>query len=69
VLSILSDAHEAEDAPKTVFIKAMSVIHSYEPRQAPLTAWLLRVPRNVTLDSLWRRRPVPLGRRHREPAC
>jgi RNA polymerase sigma-70 factor (ECF subfamily) len=59
VLSILRDDYEAEDAIQTVFIKLMSVIHKYEPRQAPLTAWILRVARNVTLDSLRQRRPVP----------
>jgi RNA polymerase sigma-70 factor (ECF subfamily) len=59
VLSILRDAHEAEDATQTVFIKLMSVIHKYEPRQAPFTAWLLRVARNVAIDSLRQRRPVP----------
>ena len=59
VLSILRDDHEAEDVTQTVFIKLMSVIHKYEPRQAPFTAWLLRVARNVAIDSLRQRRPVP----------
>jgi RNA polymerase sigma factor (sigma-70 family) len=59
VLSILRDAHEAEDATQTVFIKLISVIHKYEPRQAPFTSWLFRVARNVAIDSLRQRRPVP----------
>ena len=59
VLSILRDAHEAEDATQAVFMKLMSVIHKYEPRQAPFTAWILRVARNVAIDSLRQRRPVP----------
>ena len=59
VLSILRDDHEAEDVTQTVFIKLMSVIHKYEPREAPFTAWLLRVARNVAIDSLRQRRPVP----------
>jgi RNA polymerase sigma-70 factor, ECF subfamily len=59
VLSILRDAHEAEDVTQTVFIKLMSVIHKYEPRQVPFTAWILKVARNVAVDSLRQRRPVP----------
>jgi RNA polymerase sigma-70 factor, ECF subfamily len=59
VLSILRDAHEAEDATQAVFMKLMSVIHKYEPRQVPFTAWILRVARNVAIDSLRQRRPVP----------
>ena len=59
VLSILRDAHEAEDATQAVFMKLMSVIHKYEPRQVPFTAWILKVARNVAIDSLRQRRPVP----------
>ena len=59
VLSILRDAHEAEDATQTVFLKLISVIHKYEPRHVPFTAWILTVARNVALDSLRQRRPVP----------
>ena len=59
VLSILRDAHEAEDVTQTVFIKLMSVIHKYEPREVPFTSWILRVARNVAIDSLRQRRPVP----------
>jgi RNA polymerase sigma-70 factor, ECF subfamily len=59
VLSILRDAHEAEDVTQAVFMKLMSVIHKYEPRQVPFTAWILRVARNVAIDSLRQRRPVP----------
>ena len=59
VLSILRDAHEAEDVTQTVFMKLISAIHRYEPREVPFTAWILKVARNVALDSLRQRRPVP----------
>ena len=59
VLSILRDAHEAEDVTQTVFIKLISVIDKYEPREVPFFAWILKVARNVALDSLRQRRPVP----------
>ena len=59
VLSIVRDAHEAEDVTQTVFMKLISAIHKYEPRQVPFTAWILRVAHNVAIDSLRQRRPVP----------
>jgi RNA polymerase sigma-70 factor, ECF subfamily len=59
VMSIVRDAHEAEDVTQTVFMKLISVIHKYEPRQVPFTAWILRVAHNVAIDSLRQRRTVP----------
>jgi RNA polymerase sigma-70 factor (ECF subfamily) len=59
VLSILRDPYEAEDATQHVFMKLISVIHKYEPRQVPFTSWILRVAHNVAVDSLRQRRPVP----------
>ena len=59
VLSILRDPHDAEDVTQTVFVKLISVIHKYEPRDVPFFAWILKVARNVALDSLRQRRQVP----------
>lgn len=59
VLSIVRDAHEAEDLTQSVFVKLISAIDRYEPRQVPFTAWILRVAHNVAIDSLRQRRPVP----------
>jgi RNA polymerase sigma-70 factor (ECF subfamily) len=58
VLSLVRDAHEAEDVTQTVFLKLISAIHKYEPREVPFTAWILRVAHNVAMDSLRQRRPV-----------
>jgi len=57
VLSILRDQHEAEDVTQHVFMKLISVIPKYEPRQVPFTSWILRVARNVAVDHLRQRRP------------
>jgi RNA polymerase sigma-70 factor, ECF subfamily len=59
VLSILRDEHEAEDVTQHVFLKLLSVIQRYEPRDVPFTAWILRVARNVAVDHLRQRRPIP----------
>jgi RNA polymerase sigma-70 factor, ECF subfamily len=59
VLSFVRDQHEAEDITQHVFLKLMSVIHKYRPREVPFTSWLLRVARNVALDHMRRRRSLP----------
>jgi RNA polymerase sigma-70 factor, ECF subfamily len=59
VLSFVRDQHEAEDVTQHVFLKLMSVIHKYQPREVPFTSWLLRVARNAALDHLRRRRMIP----------
>jgi RNA polymerase sigma-70 factor, ECF subfamily len=59
VLSILRDAHDAEDATQHVFLKLISVIGKYEPRSVPFTAWVIRVARNVAVDYERQRRLVP----------
>ena len=59
VLSFVRDPHEAEDVTQHVFLKLMSVIHKYQPREVPFTSWLLRVARNVALDHLRQRRMIP----------
>ena len=58
VLSVVRDQHDAEDITQHVFLKLMSVIHKYRPREVPFTSWLLRVARNVALDHMRRRRTV-----------
>src|ERR1700733_14877596 len=58
VLSLVRDAHEAEDVTQTVFLKLISVIDKYEPRQVPFTAWILPVAHNVAMDSFRKRRPL-----------
>jgi RNA polymerase sigma-70 factor (ECF subfamily) len=59
VLSIVREPHEAEDCTQQVFMKLISVIHKYEPRAVPFTAWILRVSRNIAIDHLRQRRAVP----------
>jgi DNA-directed RNA polymerase specialized sigma24 family protein len=43
VKSIVRDHHEAEDITQSLFVKLMSAIQGYEPRNVPLAAWLRRV--------------------------
>ncbi len=59
VSRIVRDEHEAEDITQHVFAKLMTVLPKYEQREVPFTAWILRVARNLALDHLRQRRPVP----------
>jgi RNA polymerase sigma-70 factor (ECF subfamily) len=59
VLSFVRDEHEAEDVTQHVFMKLMRVIGKYEAREVPFTSWILRVARNVAVDHLRQRRPIP----------
>ena len=59
VLSIVHDQHEAEDVTQSVFLKLMSVLHHYEPRQVPFAAWIIRVARNAAYDHVRDRRSIP----------
>ena len=59
VLSILRDPNEAEDVTQHVFLKLISVIGKYQPREVPFTSWILRVARNVAIDHQRQRRPIP----------
>jgi RNA polymerase sigma-70 factor, ECF subfamily len=61
VRSIVHDEHAAEDITQQVFTKLIGVIGSYEERDVPFFAWILRVSRNVAVDHLRRRqRAIPV---------
>jgi RNA polymerase sigma-70 factor (ECF subfamily) len=59
VSSIVRDEYEAEDVTQHLFAKLMTALHKYEPRETPFSAWILRVARNVAVDHMRQRRPVP----------
>ena len=60
VNSIVRDHHEAEDVTQHVFAKLLRVIGSYQEREVPFLAWMLRVARNAAVDHLRQRRLVPV---------
>jgi RNA polymerase sigma-70 factor, ECF subfamily len=60
VRSIVRDTHEAEDVTQQVFAKLFHVIGSYEERNVPFFAWIVRVARNVAIDHVRQQRMVPV---------
>jgi RNA polymerase sigma-70 factor (ECF subfamily) len=67
VRSIVHDEYEAEDVTQHVFTKLMTALPKYEQRDVPFAGWILRVARNVALDHIRKRRPIPCDD-IREPA-
>jgi len=59
--SIVRDTHDAEDVAQQVFAKLFAVIGSYEQREVPFLAWMMRVTRNAAVDQLRRRRAIPVA--------
>ena len=59
VRSIVRDEHDAEDVTQNVFAKLLSAIVTYEEREVPFSAWILRIARNAALDWLRQRRATP----------
>ncbi len=59
IRSIVKDDKEAEDLTQHVFLKLITAIGKYDDRGIPFSGWLLRLARNVALDHLRRRRPIP----------
>jgi RNA polymerase sigma-70 factor (ECF subfamily) len=59
VNSFVQDHHEAEDIVQNVFAKLITAISSYEQKDVPFKAWILRVARNAALDHLRTRRAIP----------
>ncbi len=59
VRSIVRDEREAEDLTQHVFMKLVTVIVKYDDHGVPFSGWLLRLARNVALDHLRRRQPIP----------
>src|SRR4051794_18951705 len=59
-LSILGDAHAAEDIAQETFVRAWRHASSYDARRGQVSSWLLTIARNLALDRarLTRARPV-----------
>ena len=64
VLRIVGDEHDAQDVTQLVFVKLIGSVSRYEERRGDLSVWILRIARNLAIDQLRRRRPVPAGDRH-----
>jgi RNA polymerase sigma-70 factor (ECF subfamily) len=55
-LAILRDPVLAEDVAQEAFLRAWKHGPTYDPRRGTVTAWLLRITRNLAIDTLRLRR-------------
>jgi RNA polymerase sigma factor (sigma-70 family) len=59
-VTLLHDAALAEDVAQEAFIRAWRHAGAYDPRRGTVAAWLMRITRNLAIDSLRLRRPQPI---------
>jgi len=59
VASIVNDQHEAEDITQMIFARLPRALRTYQEREVPFTAWILRVARHTAIDQQRARHAVP----------
>jgi RNA polymerase sigma factor (sigma-70 family) len=55
-LSVLGDAHAAEDVAQEALLRAWRHADAYDPRRGSVATWLLTITRNLSVDALRLRR-------------
>jgi RNA polymerase sigma factor (sigma-70 family) len=60
-INILGDRGLAEEVAQEALVRAWKHAATYDPERASVATWLLRITRNVAIDTLRRRRPVALN--------
>jgi RNA polymerase sigma factor (sigma-70 family) len=56
-VTLLHDPALAEDVAQEAFVRAWRHAGAYDPRRGTVAAWLLRITRNLAIDTLRLRRP------------
>jgi RNA polymerase sigma factor (sigma-70 family) len=59
-VTLLHDTALAEDVAQEAFIRAWRHAGAYDPRRGTVAAWLMRITRNLAIDTLRLRRPQPI---------
>jgi RNA polymerase sigma factor (sigma-70 family) len=59
-VTLLHDPALAEDVAQEAFVRAWRHAGAYDPRRGTVAAWLLRITRNLAIDTLRLRRPQPI---------
>jgi RNA polymerase sigma factor (sigma-70 family) len=58
--SIVADPELAEEIAQEAFVRAWRHAGSYDSRRGPVSAWLLRITRNLAIDALRKHRAQPM---------
>lgn len=59
--TMLGDRGLAEDVAQEAFVRAWHHAGTFDPRRAAASSWLLTIARNLAIDRIRVRRPVPVG--------
>jgi RNA polymerase sigma factor (sigma-70 family) len=59
-LTIVGDGSSAEDVAQEAFLRAWRNAGAYDPRRGTVLTWLLTITRNLAIDTVRVRRPLPL---------
>ncbi|MCU1494062.1 MAG: hypothetical protein JWO62_1826 [Acidimicrobiaceae bacterium] len=60
-LSMLGDPGMAEDVAQEALVRVWRHAAVFDPRRAPVAAWVLTITRNLAVDAIRVRRAVPVG--------
>lgn len=60
-LSMLGDPGSAEDVAQEALVRAWRHAAVFDPRRAPVVAWVLTITRNLAIDAMRLRRAIPIG--------
>ena len=58
--SIVADPQQAEDIAQEAFVRAWRHAGSYDSQRGPVSAWLMRITRNLAIDALRKHRAQPM---------
>lgn len=58
-LGLLGDRAAAEEVAQEAFLRAWRHAGAFDPRRGSVTTWLLTITRNLAIDALRVRRPLP----------
>ena len=59
-LRIVADQRTAEDVAQEAFVRAWRNADAFDTRRGSVATWLLTITRNVAIDSVRVRRPIPV---------
>jgi RNA polymerase sigma factor (sigma-70 family) len=60
-LSITRDPGLAEDVSQEAFVRAWRAAGGFDPRRGSALSWMLTITRNLAIDTLRMRRPLPVA--------